>query len=513
MRSETYGSDLTEAVLYGMDAGEAIPLSLSQAIYQALICNETLQARYWDREVELFSLKVSENEFNPQGGISLGGNVSNSYMRDNRYNRTFSLTGPNANIFQKLPTGGQIQFSWANNSSWTKSSGPLSPTSTSSSAATSLGLSFTQPLLKGGGIDIGTLNLTRAYLGEESNLLSLRASVISTVNEVILNYRAYIKALEQFRIDKRSIERSRKELERTSALVAVGRAPELELIQRNTRLAEEELTFERNIDTKDNARIRLLRTMNVDTNFPVVPVEELNDIIDPSSLPSLEQALEIAFANEPSYLQSLISLRNTELSLLAAKNNLLWNLNLTGSVGSNSTGSASSLARSNQQAWEFKDKNWSLGLSMDIPVNDLSRDQNYISAKVSLRKACLSLKKSEKDISSDLKDRLRSIKSLIKQIEFAKANTELAKIQLEKEAIKLQSGKTTTFDYGQVEDALVRAENNELDVKIQLHNALTDFDRVLGTTLYTWQIDVNRRSVNLPSKRNDPYTHLTATSN
>lgn len=504
VHAQTCGTELSEAVLYGMEADEVVSIDLSTAIYQALLCNETLTARYWDRENELYSLKVSENEFSPKGGISIGGNFTDKHTRDNFYNRTFTITGPSATIVQQLPTAGKIQFSWANSSSWTKNSAGAS----NSSASTSLGLGFTQPLLRGGGWDIGTLKLTSAYLGEESNKLSLKSSVISTVNQVISDYRAYIQALERFRIDKRSIERSRKELDRTIALVEVGRRPELDLIQGKARLAEEELRFEGNIDSKDNARIRLLRTMNMDTTIPLCPSENLDEVITEEILPSVEEATKIAFENEPSYLQQLIGIRNSELGLLAAKNNLLWNLNLNGSVGSSSTSNASSLARSNQEAWEFKDRSWSVGLSLDIPVNDLSRSQGYIAARIGLRKACLSLQKTQKDISSDLKDRIRTIKSLIKRTELAKTNTELARIQLEKELVRLQSGKTTTFDYSQVEDSLIRAENSELETKIQLQNALTDFDRALGTTLVTWQIDVNCRGVTLPAKLKNPYRRL-----
>ena len=84
----------------------------------------------------------------------------------------------------------------------------------------------------------------------------------------------------------------------------------------------------------------------------------------------------------------------------------------------------------------------------------------------------------------------QSLIRVLRQVELAVQARELSERKLDIEQEKLKAGRSTNFQLVSFQNDLLNAQNNELNAKIEYLNALTALDRILGTTLDTWEIEL-----------------------
>ena len=85
-----------------------------------------------------------------------------------------------SSITMKIPTGGRTTFAWESLRTTAEEAAALPHHPGVSS--------FTQPLLRGGGVAVGTAGLENARRREESNILAFRSVVMRLVTEVVRSY-------------------------------------------------------------------------------------------------------------------------------------------------------------------------------------------------------------------------------------------------------------------------------------------------------------------------------------
>lgn len=491
-------SDLVPNVRKDLDTLKAVSetaqaLGLEDAVYISLLNNATVEIAYLGRETQLRSLRTLENSYLPVGSISLGSGISRTFKRNQSLSDSVSLPVPSLTLKQNLKTGGNLAFSWNNSYSYTKASGQNFVAASTSSLAFTLN----QPLLQGAGFEIGRLPLTKAYLDEENNLLGLRSTVIDNITKVVLAYRTYLQQIKQFDLNKSSVLQSREQFRMDKARVEAGRSPKNDLLNSGRNSATNEFTFEGQLDALEESRLALLRTMNVSLESQILPLDVPDFDLDPDHLPTVDEAMKIAMANSPAYLQQLITYRKTELDYMVAQNNTLWALNLTAGITS-AGASDNTLGRSIQKAFDFRDRTVSAGLSLAIPVNDPSREDNLANARIAIRTAKINLSQAEENLKQTITNGLQTIKQGIIQLRFARIASALAQRVLDAKRVELAAGRVTNFEYTQTQDTLIQAQNSELNTRISLLNQLTSFDATLGTTLQTWQISLKDRIASKP---------------
>jgi len=455
-------------------------MTLEECIAMTLRQNQTIDNSYLDRITQKNALVNAEHAFNPQGTLTIGPSWTHAITP------TSKAESGSANVStawtQALKTGGSLNFAW------NKSTTLLGKEAKRSTYSDGFSLGFTQPLLKGGGFTMGTLSLTRAYLTEQGNVLSLKSTLMTNIQTAITRYRSYINQIESLKIQRRSFEREKIRLEQQEALVEAGRLAKNDLIKSRAAIASRELQLLEVENTTDDARIDLLRFMNMDTGIPLLPIIDLQ--VEEPQLPSLEDAMEIVYENDPSYQQALIALRNAELSLKEAKDGLLWDLGFTGSIASNgNAGRTWGLATYN--AADMKRKTWSLGLNLVIPLNKRDRATSYLNAKIAMRKARIDFQNTLDNLKADVIKQMRTIENNYKRVQFAKENTRLNAEDLEVAEIRFNAGLITNFELVTTQDNYVTTENTELTAKITYLNNLVEFDRRLGTLLDTLQINID----------------------
>ena len=454
-------------------AAEELTLSLGDCIALALKENRTIRNAYLDRVVQRYDLRVAEDKFTPKllvtpsvqttGGDSNGGRSAN-----------VTATTAAATLNELLPTGAALSLT------------PTLSYVTTEHSGTGRGygwnITLTQPLLKGGGIEVNTASVRTARLADQGYILSLKSVIIDTLTSVITNYRAYVQAIKALEISRQSLERSRDLVATNRELIAAGRMASFEIVQSEASVATNEFSLLSAENSVDAARLALLKAIDLDKNTRLVPIPQTE--IPPVPYTS-EEARNLAFANRPDYQQSLLSLETAKINLMTSENSTLWDLSLTG-------GYSEAYTRGGL-AGDTDLSGWNFGLKLTAPFFDLSVDQGYLAAGIGLKKQENNLHQQRENIEIEVRDVLRTAEMNLRQIKLATQARVLSEQKVEIEAEKLKAGRSTNFQMVSYQNDLVAAQNNELTAIVTYLNALTNLDRTLGVTLDRLGIELRER--------------------
>ena len=467
----------------------AMEMNLAEAVNVALRSNRTVKSAFLDRVVQKFNLEVARDKFNPDVELATTAGYTGSETQTKgettstarNLDLSSALTGT-----KKIETGGTFTFSWSRNDS-------LSDTDTSAedrASTNTWAIDFTHPLLKGAGIDVTTASVTLAELAEQSNILSHRDTIISTVNATISAFRSYAQKSRRMDIIRASLERSRANLAMNRVLIDMGRMPPNEIIQSESDVANQEFSHETALNDLDNARLNLLRVLDLPRETRITPIEETD--LSPVH-PDFDTCLKTAFKNRADYLNANMDLDRAQISLVLAQDNMKWDLGLTSGVSATDNDQRNS-ADSNAYKWK-------VGLNLSIPIyGDLTREQTLLSAQTEQKKTRLNLEETKQNIILEVQDAIREVETSLKQVGMAARSRQLAQKKLAVEMEKLKVGRTTNFQLVSFQNDLVTSQEDEVDAKVAYLNALSALDTILATTLETWQIDYNKEYDKWPGK-------------
>ena len=432
-----------------------LELTLDEAIGLALQNNRSLLDARLARTVQAFSLEVAEDRYRPTASISpsVGAEKGDDFTAN-------SSIGAGL----RLPTGGEFSVRW-----------PKALAGLEDSSGT-VSLSFSQPLMRGFGTGVETAPLRSARLDEEINVLVFREAIADVVDATIQAWRGLVRAQRQLEIGEASLERARAQLETNQRLIEAGRIAARDILQSEADVAERELGLLQTRNSVAAANLRLVNVLDIDSATVVRPA----DRPAPSRrTPSMEEATETALRHSPGYAQALLRKEIAEIALKVAKSDQLWDLRLEAATSSGTEVGGEGI-------------DYAVGVKLTIPLGDRS-------PKLALMRARAGVTRAERGV-VELRQALDiRVRQAVHEVELGKRRIELArqalKLSQEKLAIerqKLQQGLSSIFQLSRFEDDLVRAQNAELNALVDYENALTTLDRILGTTLDTWDIRVEQ---------------------
>jgi len=290
---------------------------------------------------------------------------------------------------------------------------------------------------------------------------------------VSLAYRTLYQRQEEVRIQESALVNRRYQLEVTTALVNAGHRARADLVDIEQSLADGERQL---IEARNQlilANSDLLRLMDASDLFLIrVTPETIETLIqaaiartqslDPTNL------LKTAYRNRPDYLRATLDIETEQLNLIRAQDNQRWGLDLqrNTSVGTSSQTSAS------------------LVLSREFGNPDLATETTRF--RVGVQKTTNRLNQLTTNIKTEVEDQLRTINANQRQIIAAQQASQLAQRQLTIAQERFKQGFTNIFEVTQKQEILTNALNSELNVRLDFWIATVQLDRILGTTLETW---------------------------
>jgi outer membrane protein TolC len=408
-------------------------------------------------------------------------------------------------VNQLLPTGGVFSLSLSSYKNDTnRSFQTINPR-----YGSTLTFSFSQPLLKNFGLKMNRREIIIAKNNREISEHDLHQTLLDTIYRVEEAYWMLVYSIEDLKVKRQSLQLAQDLLEENKRKIEVGTLPPIEIYTAESEVANREADILQSDRLVKNYQDRLKKILNL----PILEEGPPTEII-PSDNPdferrviSIEEALATALANRPDLKSAKVNLQTREFNLSYAKNQLLPNLSLQASYwspGISGTqilylddnpltrvvvgklpGAASDALK---DAFKFRYNNWSIGLTLNIPLNTVFTRAQHAEAKLSLQQAQLRLQDQEQEVFLEIKTSVRDVEINYERVQAYKAARELATKKLEAEQEKFKVGKSTNFFLLQYQRDVADARTAELRSMVDYILSLARLDMAMGTTLETKNI-------------------------
>ncbi len=481
---------------------KSINLSLEDCIVKAMKNNLGVAIEVLNPELSDFAVAQAKQVFLPALNFSYStrdtSQASFSFLESATQVSSLRKSW-SAEISQLIPTGGNFSISLDGYKNETNQRlQTINPR-----FGNTLTFNFSQPLLRNFGIKTTRREIIIARNNLDISETQLKRALQQTVYNVEQAYWALVGFMENLKVRQLSLRLAQDLLDKNRRSVEVGTLAPIEILSAQSAVAARQadiIQAETQVqDSEDNLRILL--------NLAAEGIEEDLKII-PSDTPdftkhevTFEEALRTAMENRPDLNGTRIDLKNREINLNYAKNQLLPALNLTASYWSPGISGTQIIydpvnpfappidkieygaANALKDAFGFTYENWSVGFTLDIPLDSVFSRANYAQAKVNLEQSQLMLQEQKQQIYLEVKSAVRAVQNNYERVQAYKIARELAEQTLEAEEEKLKVGISTPYFVLQYQTELTTAQTNELQAIIEYNISLATLARALGTSL------------------------------
>ncbi len=332
-------------------------------------------------------------------------------------------------------------------------------------------LRVTQPLLRGAWTDQSLAGVRTA----EANLASGRSRFERQVQDTLLAIvRAYWElkyAREDYRVVYQSLELAREQLRITNERIRVRELAERDRVSDEADVARREEALIR-ADNEIRLREDLLRQLLFDDRDgqlwernlrPVSPIE--GDFRTPDI--DWREAARTALRLRPDIAALRSDVRAAEIAFDSAERNVLPQLDLVGSAGSETVQNSSSDAL--RDVFNLGFPSWSVGLQFVMPIGNNAARGARDQAMLALEAARRTLYAAEVDVTREVREALRDLATFSESIRAGTESVRLAATTLETEQERLRVGRGTAFEVQQRNQELLEARErllrNQLDYR------------------------------------------------
>lgn len=431
------------------ESTEPQALSLKKALEIAFRSNRSYMSEKESLFLTALSLVGTRHTFSPQLSAVL------SYLYNDGSDTDMSQSSRlGLDLSQRLPLGGTVSISGDSTFQGNYASGITDPGSFSSS----LGVSLSQPLLRGAGREVAYNSLIQA---ERNLVYAIRSFelyrqrfAIDTASRFYSLVRE-IQSLDNQHRNMDSVIHAREKAEAlhevgSASLLDVLRAKTSELNSKNSLIAAEE-SLNLNMD-----RFLIYLGLPTTQKIEIVPLE-----IEPA-LPDydIRSAVEVAFCNRLDLLTRREQLEDSERNLRIAKNSLLPDLDLN-------LGYSVSTASDPSYFDQKRDRDsWSAGLSLEIPLDRVNERNSYRSAQISHGQAGRSLEEFEDELVIEIETAIRELKRRWQSLEIQGQQIEVQGRTTRIAEIQFNQGEIENRDFLEAKQALLEAENSLISERV-----------------------------------------------
>ena len=452
---------------------ETLHLSIKDAILLALRYNPNIQNAELDRIIQVYQLRLAHNEFELQYALAGQAAIANSQYSGVGNGETQNyMIAPEFDIKTKL--GGRAALKMDNSAMAIGDYNPM------------LTFSYTQPLLRGFGFAANEAGLLDAIDNDALNKLNLQQSVIDQITQVSTAYHALILSGNNFQSQQRQLTEAHKSFDINEKKIKAGELAPTANIQQSYQIESLSLMVEQAKNEFTTSAQNLLETIGLDPDMKLAVPEDV--LMDNLKIPAVDASITRALKHNAQYLALKTAFRADERAYNVAKNQQLWQLDLTTNVQTGTITGVDSNSRGLKGIYNGYNVTESAGVMLTIPLQDLNRRNALITAKIRLEKDKLNLIAARRALITTIKNTINTIQSLAKRYELAKRQVDLAAQSYELEKKKQQAGITTALDVNNTQNQWIQAQSGLIGAKIAYLNQLSTLQRILGTTLDYWHI-------------------------
>jgi outer membrane protein TolC len=367
-----------------------------------------------------------------------------------------------------------------------------------------------QPLLRDMGNRISRKSIIIASNNRNISANELKTALLDTVYRVEELYWNLVFAERNLEARKQALQLAEDLLNKNRKMAELGVLAEIEILSAEAETASRRAEILEAQALLENSRDELHSTMNLraENGGSDIMIRPGDDPRCEERTVDTEEALRQALANRPDYVNTGIILKSRNLELGYARNQLLPALNLNFQYWSPGLSGTQIIYRDNdpftgeviglipgavadafKNAMGFDYKNWSLYLSLDIPLNTLFSRGAYTAARMAHREAQLLRLDLERQISLELSTVARSVSSSFQRIQATRFARELAEKKMAAEEKRQAAGLSTSYMVLQYQRDYTLALSMELRALCDYNLALARLEKTAGTSLQARQIE------------------------
>lgn len=521
----------------GIQTAQTTPLTLNEAIRKALENNNEIEISKSDVKIAETTLRSIEGfydgvfTFSPtyQRTSTTGSTATNDFRVNSDFTKFIKPGGGTYRVFfDNLRTENQF--------SQTQATQGTGATSGSALYSSSLGVTYTQPLLRNFRIDN-----TRRQIKIQRKRISqtdadFRRQTIDIISQVQLAYWDLVFSLRDQQNRLANVNLAKENLRRIEAQINAGSAAPLGRYEVETELANREtelITATQQVETAENRLKQLIlrepsnsewTSQFVPTDSPVIS----NDSVD------LQLAINDATENRPELRRLKLEREINKIDIDYFKNQTKPQIDLNntfslGGISSAGNGLTSPVTvplfdpedpvssaaflyrqirnfhpgveappevtiqptdrylvggfnRSFANLFRSDAPSYSVGVTISFPFRNKTAKADLAGARLQEERISAQTRSQEQVVVSEVRNAVQAVESARQRIFTARRARENAEKQLEGERKLFDAGRSTAFVLFQRENTLTNARNSEIRAETDYNKALADLQRATSTT-------------------------------
>jgi len=442
-------------------------MSLSQAVAIATAHNREYQRQKEQLYLTALDLTLARHQFAKQWF----GTVDAKYNKNGDNESLSSNSGVGFN--QLLADGAQISLGIALD--WAR----LLTTNPSTSLASFLNASATQPLLRGSGREVVQENLTQAERDVLYQIRSFNRYRKEFVVSVANNYYRVLELKDSVLNAENSYDRLVESRKRLEIEAEAGQAKpfdvdeaEQQALNAENRWVQAQQSYERVLD---EFKVQLSLPPSAEIELDNNELKALEDIgiIEPGY--ELDEAIETATLRRLDLINSKDKVDDEARKVMVAAHNLGIDLNLVGRAGVGST------PETDFDRLLFHEGNYSVGLeSNDLGLDRKAERNAYRRALIRLEERKRQYEDDRDRMELDVRQALRALKAEAEQYRIQKIALDLAHRRLETQELLLEIGQGNVRLLLESEGSLLQAQNDVTRALVTHAIAKLGFFRDIG---------------------------------
>ena len=484
-------------------AGNTLQLSMDQAVALGLEWNLGLKAERLEIDIAAEGIAGARAAFKPLLQSSFGRTssvtVPGSFTQGSSdiSSRRVNVSGA---VGQNLPWfGSNYGVTWFSN----RNSQVGGDDSFNPRLGSTLTLSFTQPLLRDLRIDPNRGSLETSERVRAISDIQLQQRVVTTEATIKLAYLNLIGAIEGLKVQRENMNIAEQTLANAKASVAVGQAPEINIIQAQVdveRNREQLLQADVRISTMED----ILRTLILDPARPdyweiqIVPTDTI--LVTPREIDQ-NAAIKNALANRLDLIVARRNLEITDLNIRVTRNSTKPTLDFGATYSATGTGGTQlvfdpddprnpppvigrldrSFGSVLSDTFGGAYPTWTVGVQFQYPLGYSAAHANLAQQEIRKRQDLMSIRELELLVVGEVRDAARTVQNSYQRVLATKAALDASETQLEAENRKFAAGVSTTLELQVRQGQLATSRERNLQAMIDYNRALITFERVQKT--------------------------------
>lgn len=383
--------------------------------------------------------------------------------------------------------------------------------------SSSFNAQLTQHILQGFGWGINGRFIVQAKNNRRIADSAFRQQLLYTINQVEDIYWGLVSAYEDVQAKQHSVDQSSQLLKDDQKQLQIGTLAPLDVVSARSGLETDKqalIASESNLEYQQLLmKQAIARSLDDPTlaNAPVIPTDRVSLIETPEEHESADDLVREAEANSPTIEQSILNLKNDEITLKGEKNGMLPTLDAYAFYGASAIGGAQSPTCENfftglkcppgsvpsigystafSNLYNSSSPNKGVGFNLSIPIRNRTAQAAQARSVLEYRQAQMRLQQLYVQTRMNVVNAQYALTNDRAAVESATVTRDYDEQSLNAETTKLHLGASTTANVLQQQRALAIAEGTLISATARYAIDRASLAQILASTLDRYNISI-----------------------